>query len=77
MPAHVAVGPAWTERAYLWADLAAANPAAVLVDAFPADGGLPAGAVMPSILLCSGDSGTTQRSGKRIQSLTVNGNAIV
>ena len=77
VPAHVAVGPAWTERAYLWADLAAANPAAVLVDAFPADGGLPAGAVMPSILLCSGDSGTTQRSGKRIQSLTVNGNAIV
>ena len=75
--AHVTVGPAWTERAYRWADLVAANPAAVLVDAFPADGGLPAGAVMPSILLVSGDSSTTQRSGKRITALSVNGSSVL
>ena len=75
--AHVTVGPAWAERAYRWADLVAANPAAVLVDAFPADGGLPAGAVMPSILLVSGDSSTTQRSGKRITALSVNGSSVL
>ena len=75
--AHVTVGADWKERAYRWADLVAANPAAVLVDAFPADGGLPAGAVMPSILLVSGDSGNTQRSGKRITALVVNGAGIV
>ena len=75
--AHVTVGAAWAERSYRWADLFAANPAAVLVDAFPADGGLPAGAVMPAILLVSGDSGNTQRSGKRITALVVNGAGIV
>mgnify|MGYP000287634640 CR=1 FL=1 len=75
--AHVSVGPAWPERAYRWADLVSANPAAVLVDAFPADGGLPAGAVVPSILLVSGDSSNTQRSGKRIMALSINGTPIV
>lgn len=75
--AHVSVGPAWPERAYRWADLVSANPAAVLVDAFPADGGLPAGAVLPSILLVSGDSGNTQRSGKRITAMTVNGGNVL
>lgn len=77
VPAHVAVGPAWPERAYRWPDLVAAKPDAVLVDAFPADGGLPAGAVMPAILLVSGDSSNTQRSSKRISSLSVNGAAIL
>lgn len=75
--AHVTVGPAWPERAYRWADLVGANPAAVLVDAFPGDGGLPAGAVIPAILLVSGDSNNTQRSGKRITALSVNGIALV
>ena len=75
--AHVTVGPAWPERAYRWADLVGANPAAVLVDAFPGDGGLPAGAVVPSILLVSGDSTNTQRSGKRISAMTVNGNSVL
>lgn len=76
-PAHVAVGPAWPERTYRWADLVAAKPDAVLVDAFPADGGLPAGAVMPAIVLVSGDRSNTQRSSKRISSLSVNGAAIL
>jgi hypothetical protein len=75
--ADVTVGPGWLERAYRWGDLVAANPAATLVDAFPADNGYPAGAVMPAITLNSGDSGNTQRSGKRIAAMSVNGNSVL
>lgn len=74
---NVSVGPGWLENSYRWADLVAANPTAVLVDAFPADGGLPAGAVMPAILLVSGDSGNLVKSGKRIQSFNVNGASVL
>jgi hypothetical protein len=38
---------------------------------------MPAGAVMPAILLISGDSGNVVKSGKRIVSMSVNGGAIV
>lgn len=69
----VTVGASWLENSYRWSDLVAANPDAVLVDAFSADGGLPAGVVTPSILLVSGDSGNVNRSGKRISSFSVNG----
>jgi hypothetical protein len=77
VPAHVTVGPGWLERAYRFADLVSANPAAILVDAFPADNGFPAGAVMPAILLNSGDSNNAQRSGKRIAAMTVNGSSVL
>lgn len=73
----VSVGASWLENAYKWTDLVAANPNAVLVDAYPADGGLPAGAVMPAILLVSGDSGNITRSGKRIAALNVNGASVL
>lgn len=75
--ANVTVGPGWLERSYRWSDLVSANPAATLVDAFPADNGYPAGAVMPAITLNSGDSGNTQRSGKRIAAMSVNGNSVL
>jgi len=72
----MSVGPNWQANAYLFSSLVAANPGAVLVDAWPNDGGMPSGAVMPSILLVSGDSSNIVRSGKRITTLLVNGTAI-
>jgi len=70
---NVSVGALWLENSYSFAALVAANPDAILLDVYPADGGLPAGAVMPSVLVASGDSGNVTRSGKRLTSLTVNG----
>ena len=70
---NVTVGPSWPENSYSFAALVAANPDAILVDAYPADGGLPAGAVMPAIDIVSGDSGNVTESGKRLTALTVNG----
>jgi len=67
------VGPSWPNNSYNFASLVAANPQAILVDCYPADGGMPAGAVLPAILLCSGDSANLTKSGKRIKSLRVNG----
>jgi hypothetical protein len=69
----VNVGPGWFERTYSWQALVLANPDAILVDAFPSDGGMPAGTVCPAVMIVSGDSGNTTRSGKRIKELTVNG----
>lgn len=76
-------GGAWTDNVYSWAALVAANPAAILIDAFPAttaappapggDGGMPVGATVPAIVIASGDSGTVIKSGKRLVSLAVNG----
>lgn len=73
VPPNVSTGPSWFQNTYSWAALVAANPTAVLRDAFTGDGGLPAGAVTPAILLVSGDSGNVTRSGKRFSSLKVNG----
>jgi hypothetical protein len=73
----VSVGAAWPENSYRWSDLVAANPGAVLIDAFPADGGLPAGAVVPAVLLVSGDSGNVVKSGKRIAEFSVNGDSVL
>jgi hypothetical protein len=70
---NVTVGPLWPENSYSWAALVAANPDAVLVDAYPADGGLPAGAIVPAVLLVSGDSINVTRSGKRLASIKING----
>ena len=77
----VTVGPGFLENAYSFAALVAANPLAKLVTAFPAnavlfptgDGGAPVGAVLPSILVVSGDSGTLVKSGKTLHTLKVNG----
>ena len=69
----LSVGPSWPNNSYNFASLVAANPQAILVDCYPADGGMPAGAVLPAILLCSGDSATVTKSGKRIRTLAVNG----
>jgi hypothetical protein len=77
LPALIAPGPAsWLNQSYAFAGIVAANPQARLVDAFPRDGGLPAGAVVSAVLLISGDSGTTTRSGKRILTLSINGSQI-
>ena len=70
---QVSMGTAWPENSYKWSSLVSANPHAVLVDAFPNDGGMPAGAVMPALLLVSGDSGNLARSGKRVTAMKVNG----
>jgi hypothetical protein len=77
VPPLVSVGPGWFENTYSFAALVAANPAARLVEAFPADGGLPAGAVLGPLLVASGDSGTLTKSGKRISRLEVNGVPII
>ena len=74
---QVSVGTAWPENSYKWSSLVSANPHAVLVDAFPNDGGMPAGAVMPALLLVSGDSGNLARSGKRVTALKVNGSDVL
>ena len=70
---NVSVGASWLENSYRFSDLVAANPDAVLVDVFTGDGGLPAGAITPSVLLASGDSGNVARTGKRVSTFTVNG----
>lgn len=77
VPPNVTIGPSWFQNTYSWAALVAANPTAVLRDAFTGDGGLPAGAVTPAILLVSGDSGNVTRSGKRFSSLKVNGTPVI
>jgi len=76
----VSIGPAFTDNAYSWAALKAANPNAVMIDAFPAptfaptgDGGMPVGAIVPSILMLSGDSGNVTKSGKHLLSWKING----
>lgn len=77
----VSVGPGFLENAYSWAALAAANPAAVILDTFPAnavlfpngDGGMPAGQLISGIVLVSGDSGNVTKTGKRILSWKING----
>jgi len=81
VPPDVSVGPNWPANAYSWAALVAANPAAIFVDAFPAnplffptgDGGSPAGAILPALLLASGDSGNLTKSGKLILDWKING----
>jgi hypothetical protein len=70
---NVSVGAAWPENSYKFSALVAANPDAVLIDAFTGDGGLPVGSVTPALMLASGDSGNLVKSGKKIQSFVVNG----
>jgi hypothetical protein len=77
VPPLVSVGPAWPQNAYSFAALVAANPGAVLRDAFTGDGGMPAGALTPAVLLVSGDSGNVTRSGKRFFSFNVNGGSVI
>lgn len=68
----VSIGASWFENSYSWNALVAANPQAIFVDAYPGDGGAPAGAILPAILLNSGDSGTVIKSGKKIIEFSVN-----
>jgi hypothetical protein len=81
VPPLVTVGPGFLDNAYSWAALVAANPAAVILDAFPGnaalfplgDGGMPAGALVAGMVLVSGDSGNVIKSGKHVTSWKVNG----
>lgn len=73
----VSVGAAWPDNSYSWQDLVAANPDAKLVDVWANDGGLPAGAVVPPILLASGDSGNVVASGKAVLEFAVNGTNVL
>jgi len=75
--ANVSVGGGWMENSYSWQDIITANPDAILVDAFTGDGGLPAGAVTPSIMVVSGDSGNVTRSSKKISAFSINGNSVL
>ncbi len=77
VPANVSVGASWLENSYTWQAIIAANPDAILVDAFTGDGGLPAGAVTPAIMVASGDSGNVVRSSKKISAFSVNGNSVL
>jgi hypothetical protein len=77
-PSVSAVGaPFWQYNAFSWTALAAANPNAKLVEVFPADGGMPAGAMVPPVALISGDSGNMIKSGKKILQFFLNGNPII
>lgn len=81
----VSVGPLWLENSYSFSALVAANataihamsPNAELVDDFPGDGGLPAGGIVSSILLISGDSGNLTKSGKKITNFEINGSSVL
>jgi hypothetical protein len=81
----VSVGLTFLENAYSWAALVAANPLARVLDAFPGnpvlfpagDSGMPAGALVPGVLLVSGDSGNVAKSGKLIASWKVNGTELL
>jgi hypothetical protein len=85
VPPNVSVGPAWPANSYSWAALLAANPLMKIVTVFPAnpvffplgDGGMPAGATVPGIVIVSGDSGNVVKSGKTLTSIKVNGSEIV
>ena len=74
---EVAVGAFWPENSYDWQALVAANPTAILVDAFTGDGGLPAGAVTPAVMIVSGDSSNVVQSGKNVTAFTVNGSSVL
>ena len=73
----VSVGGLWLENAYDPSALLAANPNMKIVDAYTGDGGMPCGARLPGILLCSGDSSNVTEAGYRIGSLIVNGAQII
>ena len=73
VPVSVSVGPGFLDNTYNWQALVAANPDAIFFRGYPGDGGYPAGAVLPPLLLVSGDSGTLIKSGKQVTSLLVNG----
>lgn len=77
----VSVGPSFVDNAFSWPALKAANPSAVFVDAFPAnpllfpngDGGMPVGAIVPALVVVSGDSANVTKSGKHLLTLKING----
>jgi len=77
VPVSVSVGASFLENAYNWQALVAANPDAIFFRGYPGDGGYPAGAVLPGLLLLSGDSGTLIKSGKLISRLFVNGTSVL
>lgn len=72
----LSVGGHFLENAYRVSDLMALYPQAKLVDVFPNDNGFPAGCLLPAILVCSGDSNNTERSGKLLKTVQVNGKTL-
>lgn len=76
LPNH-SVGPNWPENSYSFAQLVMANPQAIMVEVFPSDGGMPAGAIVGPIFVMAGDSGNTTKSGKFLQSFKVNGSELI
>lgn len=77
VPVGVTTGPSWFQNSYSWAALVAANQNAVIVDAYPGDNGMPAGMILPGIILKSGDDATVIKSGKKIASFKVNGSPVL
>ena len=73
----VSVGGAWQENAYDATALALANPNLKIVDAYTADGGMPAGGVITGVVLCSGDSSNLLEGSYRITSLKINAATII
>lgn len=73
----ISVGGLWGENAYAASALVAANPNMKIVDAYTGDGGMPCGARLPGILLCSGDSTNVTEAGYRIAALSVNGTPLI
>jgi len=76
LPLVVASNAAWPSFAFRYSDVLAAYPNATLIDAGPplfADGGMPLGATIPSVLMIVGDSTNHSEHTEKLLSFTVNG----
>jgi len=63
----------WFTQLFALADIVAAYPRAILVDASSGDGGMPNTTVTPALLAIVGDSGNTSQVSRLIEAMTVNG----
>ena len=76
LPLVVAPNSAWPAFAFRYSDILAAYPNATLIDAGPptfADGGLPLGGTVPSVMMIVGDSGNHSEHTEKLLSFTING----
>jgi hypothetical protein len=77
VPIAAGFGPIWNNASFRYSDILAAFPAAVLIDVYTGDGGLPGPAgtntMTPSMFLCIGDSGFRRQRYIRMGPILLNG----
>jgi hypothetical protein len=76
VPFFSAADNTYFTQLFRMADILAAYPNAIIVDASSGDGGLPNSAVIPALLLIVGDSNNRALVSRLISSILVNGNAV-